>query len=331
MSTRTPAPKGVVVFVYDDAIEPSREGAVHEKLLRAHPSLDDAAADDVAALMSFAIASRSIANGFGIDAADADAAAAADASSSSPSSPSGFCVAKTSRARVATLDIERGGAVAGARLDVDAFPDVACTDRDVARALEGVKDAYTRAMTRDGASVARDDEDARDAATREAVERGVADFARLASPTSCGDDDVNDDDDDAANANASVQGAFESHAVFYAVERVGEEACALDLRRVRGASSTQSRAAESSSSLDARTASTLARVRRDVERDGRDGVKHVFVKPAHEAWVCASASDGSRAYVVVEDSSDTLLRAVRQAKTFAEAKFPAIANAYDVA
>jgi len=60
-------------------------------------------------------------------------------------------------------------------------------------------------------------------------------------------------------------------------------------------------------------------------------VKMVYVKPAHNAWVCASAtSRDERAYIVVEDSSDTLLRVVKSAKAFAEQHLRDAPDAFNV-
>jgi len=310
-------PRGVVLFAYDDAIEPAREGAIHEKLLRAFPR-DGAALDDdaVSSLIGFAIASRSIARGFGVD------------DESTSTSMSSFCVAKTANVRIATLELTREGVAAGARLDVKAFPDVMYTDRDISRVLERVKSTYLRALNDASASGDGGDDVVRDEAVREALERGVADFAQLGARVSENTSTTRTDGGEAPHA--CVPGAFESNTTLYAVEDVGNEGYALELQPARGDSASS--AAAKSSSLDARTASTLTRLRRDVEQNGGDdAVKNVFVKPAHEAWVCASTSEGKRAYVVVEETSDTLLRAIRQAKTFAEAKFPALSNAYDVA
>jgi len=83
--------------------------------------------------------------------------------------------------------------------------------------------------------------------------------------------------------------------------------------------------------MDPRTASTLALLRRDVERasDG-DAIEHAYVKPGHEAWVCVSATADERRYVAIEDTSDTLLRCARRVKTFAQKSFPDASGAFDV-
>jgi len=83
--------------------------------------------------------------------------------------------------------------------------------------------------------------------------------------------------------------------------------------------------------MDARTASALALLRRDVERArGDDAIEHAYVKPGHDAWVCVSATADARRWVVMDDASDTLLRCARRVKAFARAAFPDAKGAFDV-
>ena len=115
------------------------------------------------------------------------------------------------------------------------------------------------------------------------------------------------------------QHGLESYDVLYGTEKF-DNPDALELSRV----------GEREETLDDRTASTLALLRRDLQRGAND-VKTVYVKPAHDAWVCASAtSRDERAYIVVEDSSDTLLRVVKSAKAFAEQRLRDAPDAFNV-
>jgi len=125
--------------------------------------------------------------------------------------------------------------------------------------------------------------------------------------------------DDGSEKSPKRQHGLESYDVLYGTEKF-DNPDALEL----------SRAGEREETLDDRTASTLALLRRDLQRGAND-VKTVYVKPAHNAWVCASAtSRDERAYIVVEDSSDTLLRVVKSAKAFAEQHLRDAPDAFNV-
>ena len=130
----------------------------------------------------------------------------------------------------------------------------------------------------------------------------------------------------AAAAAAEDEGAtsrgLDKYAVFYGRERARNEG---------GLELTTAAPAGARTEMDPRTASTLALLRRDVERasDG-DAIEHAYVKPGHEAWVCVSATADERRYVAIEDTSDTLLRCARRVKTFAQKSFPDASGAFDV-
>ena len=125
--------------------------------------------------------------------------------------------------------------------------------------------------------------------------------------------------DDGNEKSPKRRHGLESYDVLYGTEKF-DNPDALELSRV----------GEREETLDDRTASTLALLRRDLQRGAND-VKTVYVKPAHNAWVCASAtSRDERAYIVVEDSSDTLLRVVKSAKAFAEQRLRDAPDAFNV-
>ena len=285
----TPILMSALAFAFDDAIEPSTEGALCDKLLALSAASTTTARatsrEDVSALIGFALASRSIAMAFDDDASAAtegtSVTACGDARVACARSASGIYACARGRGwndgamRATAREMLRRGAAA---LASGAAPSVAWADATAA----GVA-----AMDRRGVDVT------------------------VAAATT-----------EAAAAETEAEDAFDARAVFYAVADADDDG---DLKIVRAARPRSMR-----TEMDGRTASTLARLREDVESEETNAIEHAFVKPGHEAWVCASATDGKRAYVVVEDTSDTLLRAVRSAKAFAKKSFPDASSAFDL-
>lgn len=295
----------------DDDIAPAREGETHEKVLasssrasRARDGAEGAAASRaLSELVGFVLASRSIARAFAPrDASDEDALE--------------FSVARTRGARVASVRARGTNSYACARVDEGAAPRWSTSDGELRAMLARVVEAYEEGVRTNGA--AADDRIAR----REAWTRAVA---TATAPRR------------AANANANASGAaaaaaaedegatsrgLDKYAVFYGRERARNEG---------GLELTTAAPAGARTEMDPRTASTLALLRRDVERasDG-DAIEHAYVKPGHEAWVCVSATADERRYVAIEDTSDTLLRCARRVKTFAQKSFPDASGAFDV-
>lgn len=304
--------RDVVVVAFDDDIAPAREGETHEKVLasssrasRARDGAEGAAASRaLSELVGFVLASRSIARAFAPrDASDEDALE--------------FSVARTRGARVASVRARGTNSYACARVDEGAAPRWSTSDGELRAMLARVVEAYEEGVRTNGA--AADDRIAR----REAWTRAVA--TATEAPRR------------AANANANASGAaaaaaaedegatsrgLDKYAVFYGRERARNEG---------GLELTTAAPAGARTEMDPRTASTLALLRRDVERasDG-DAIEHAYVKPGHEAWVCVSATADERRYVAIEDTSDTLLRCARRVKTFAQKSFPDASGAFDV-
>jgi hypothetical protein len=247
------------------------------------------------------LASRSIARAFAPrDASDEDALE--------------FSVARTRGARVASVRARGTNSYACARVDEGAAPRWSTSDGELRAMLARVVEAYEEGVRTNGA--AADDRIAR----REAWTRAVATATaprRAANANASGA---------AAAAAAEDEGAtsrgLDKYAVFYGRERARNEG---------GLELTTAAPAGARTEMDPRTASTLALLRRDVERasDG-DAIEHAYVKPGHEAWVCVSATADERRYVAIEDTSDTLLRCARRVKTFAQKSFPDASGAFDV-
>jgi hypothetical protein len=205
-----------------------------------------------------------------------------------------FSVARTRGARVASVRARGTNSYACARVDEGAAPRWSTSDGELRAMLARVVEAYEEGVRTNGA--AADDRIAR----REAWTRAAA-----------------ADEDEGATSRG-----LDKYAVFYGRERARNEG---------GLELTTAAPAGARTEMDPRTASTLALLRRDVERasDG-DAIEHAYVKPGHEAWVCVSATADERRYVAIEDTSDTLLRCARRVKTFAQKSFPDASGAFDV-
>lgn len=300
--------RDVVVVAFDDDIAPAREGETHEKVLasssraaRARDGAEGAAASRaLSELVGFVLASRSIARAFAPrDASDEDALE--------------FSVARTRGARVASVRARGTNSYACARVDEGAAPRWSTSDGELRAMLARVVEAYEEGVRTNGA--AADDRIARREAWTRAVATATEAPRRAANASGA-----------AAAAAAEDEGAtsrgLDKYAVFYGRERARNEG---------GLELTTAAPAGARTEMDPRTASTLALLRRDVERasDG-DAIEHAYVKPGHEAWVCVSATADERRYVAIEDTSDTLLRCARRVKTFAQKSFPDASGAFDV-
>jgi len=283
----------VVVLAFDDAIAPSSEGATHEKVLGvAREPAREVSSAETSALVGFALAFPTFAKTFGGDARVSD-----DANARARVGGVETSVARCADARFACARAREGSVWACARASEAA----AATWRRSDEALR----TCVRTVVLEGERLMRLGE-SRAVAWECAVRAGL-EALREEEAGASGEATAPDEAD-----------GFEKYVAFYGVESEGENG-ALRMRRVASESSKRVH-------MDARTVSTLAQLRRDLRSEFSDDVEHVFIKPGHEAWVCAGSRDGERAYIVVEDTSDTLLRAVKGAKTFAEKAFPGAFN-----
>jgi hypothetical protein len=135
---------------------------------------------------------------------------------------------------------------------------------------------------------------------------------------------------------------LESYTVFFGAERASHDGpLELTVAAKGGLPQKSTNGRVPVAALDARTASTLAMLRRDIGRDvaySDNALESVFIKPRHDAWVCASVAreedgtgDNYASYVVIDDNADTLLKVVRSVKTFASAAIPDLDDAaFDV-
>ena len=292
---------GLVVVAYDDAIAPTRdEGALHEKIIAQHPKVDASRALDSDALsefVGFASAATRIAGAFAVDdGGDGDDRTRGDGRGSGLRD---FCVTRSTRGRWVSARVVGTTITCAARASETRAPRWKYSDEDLKAMLARVVATYEACVSSEGKDVATDRIASREAWTR-AME--TAEEALRASAETTASED--------AGGQRKRRG-FEKYPTFHGTERIGGALDALSLT-----------SSAKNAVMDARTASTLAMLRRDVSPGGDgDDVKHAYVKPGHDAWVCVSAGKDERAYVVVENTKDTLLRAVRDASGFSEDAF----------
>ena len=318
----------VLVAAYDESITPSSEGALRERALAVHPPTVEGETLDC--WFGFVSASRTISGAFGSPTASTRATTETETTTTTTRAIFAPCVARSSGWVMASGRV-RGtdGTYACARASETEAPSGRVSDREMVAMLERVA-----RVALDGLETMRecggdDTEESVREVWRRAVEMGgealrpaamcrakeeeeeETSSATKKSPGNAGDD--------GNEKSPKRRHGLESYDVLYGTEKF-DNPDALEL----------SRAGEREETLDDRTASTLALLRRDLQRGAND-VKTVYVKPAHDAWVCASAtSRDERAYIVVEDSSDTLLRVVKSAKAFAEQRLRDAPDAFNV-
>ena len=319
----------VLVAAYDESITPSTEGALRERALAVHPPTVAGATLD--GWFGFVSASRTIADAFG--APVASTRATTETETTTTRAIIAPCVARSSGWVMASGRV-RGtdGTYACARASEDEAPSGRVSDREMVAMLERVaRVALDGLETVRGGGGSDDTEQSVREVWRRAVEMGGE---ALRPAAMCRAKEVTEEEETLSATKKSLGNAvddgnekspkqqrhgLESYDVLYGTEKF-DNPDALEL----------SRAGEREETLDDRTASTLALLRRDLQRGAND-VKMVYVKPAHNAWVCASAtSRDERAYIVVEDSSDTLLRVVKSAKAFAERHLRDAPDAFNV-
>lgn len=312
------ASRSIALFAYDRALERSSEDAMEDIVIAYVHDGPACAPREVASVVSAALASRAlVANVTSArerDRVDDDASDDANARCAMSS-----CTSSSSTWTIATLEIVRGTFGVGARVARRDAATLADVDLALIRAMTSCARAIGSRYARDGIGWSTD----RRSGVREALENAREAFER--------ERELGSNASSVRSSNASApdvdgEHPFAGQVAFYAEEDVERRIDALtwvvdDQRKEKTKGGK--------AMMDARTTATAARARRDFSRIGSD-VRDVFVKPAHEAWVCATTCEGKRLYVAVEETSDTLLRAVRQAKTFANAKFPAYPNAFDV-
>ena len=283
-----PARPRLLVLAFDDARESGAADETRDRVLGVATSADEGArAEETRAVIGFARAFPTFARAFG-DASDA----VTDARGSDGRAGTETAVAWCADARFARARSADGSVGACAR----------ASGAEAARRSDEALRACVRTVVREGERLLASGESGAVAWER-AARAGLE--ALLEEEAGGG----------VGGAAAGEAEGFEKGVAFYAVEgEDGDEG----LRMRRAASESSKRV-----DVDPRTASTLARLRRDVRRArAEDVVEHAFIKPGHEAWVCVGSRDGEHAYIVVEDTSDTLLRAVKGAKKFAEKAFP---------
>ena len=317
----------VLVAAYDESIEPSTEGALRERALAVHPPTVAGATLDC--WFGFVSASRTIADAFGAPVATTTTATTeTEAETRAIIAP---CIARSSGWVMASGRV-RGtdGTYACARASEDEAPSGRVSDREMVAMLERVARVALDGLETVSGGGGNDTESVREV-WRRAVEMG-GEALRPAAMCRAKEEEEEEEtlsatkkppgnagDDGNEKSPKQQRHGLESYDVLYGTEKF-DNPDALEL----------SRAGEREETLDDRTASTLALLRRDLQRGAND-VKTVYVKPAHNAWVCASAtSRDERAYIVVEDSSDTLLRVVKSAKAFAEQHLRDAPDAFNV-
>lgn len=296
----------MVVIAYDDAVTPTRdEGALHEKVIAQYPKSDAPRAPDADALsefVGFCSAATTIAGAFGVDdGGDADDRKHGGHGRGSATTMTlrDFCVTRSTRGRCVSARVVGTTITCAARASETRAPRWKYSDEDLKGMLARVVATYETCVSSEGKDGTKDRIAAREAWTRalETVEEAL----RASAETTASED---------ATGERTRRG-FEKYPTFHGTERVGD---ALDVLSLTSS--------KKNGAMDARTASTLALLRRDVSAGGDgDDIKHAYVKPGHDAWVCVSAGKDERAYVVVENTKDTLLRAVRDASEFGEDAF----------
>ena len=295
---------GLVVIAYDDAVTPTRdEGALHEKVIAQYPNADAPRAPDADALsefVGFASAAATIAGAFGDDdGGDVDDRKHGNGRGSATTTLRDFCVTRLTRGRCVSARVVGTTITCAARASETRAPRWKYSDEDLKAMLARVVATYETCVSSEGKCETMDRIAVREAWTR-ALE--TAEEALRASAETTASEDA---------TGERTRRGFEKYPTFHGTERVGD---ALDVLSLTSS--------KKSGAMDARTASTLGLLRRDVSAGGDgDDVKHAYVKPGHDAWVCVSASKDERAYVVVENTKDTLLRAVRDASEFGEDAF----------
>ena len=316
----------VLVAAYDESITPSTEGALRERALAVHPPTVAGATLD--GWFGFVSASRTISDAFGSPVASTSAETEAETTRAIIAP----CVARSNGWVMASGRV-RGtvGTYACARASEDEAPSGRVSDREMVAMLERVARVALDGLETVRGGGGGDTEQSVREVWRRAVEMGgealrpaamcrakeVTEEEETLSATKKPPGNAGDDGNE--KSPKQQQHGLESYDVLYGTEKF-DNPDALEL----------SRAGEREETLDDRTASTLALLRRDLQRGAND-VKTVYVKPAHNAWVCASAtSRDERAYIVVEDSSDTLLRVVKSAKAFAEQRLRDAPDAFNV-
>ena len=313
-------PPMVLVAAYDESIEPSTEGALRERALAVYPTTVDGATLD--GWIGFVSASRTIPDAFG---APEIASTTTTTDATTTRAILAPCIARSNGWVMASGRV-RGtvGTYVCARASEEEAPRGRASDRGMVAMLErvgsvgldgleavndvdieAVREVWRRAVGMGGEAL-------RPASTRRSAEEEEEEI--LGKKESSGNA-VGDGNEKPPNQQHH---GLENYDVFYGREKL-DNADALEFLR-----------AGERETLDDRTASTLAMLRRDLQRGAND-VKSVYIKPAHNAWVCASAtSRDERAYIVVEDSSDTLLRVVKSAKAFAEEHLKDAPDAFNV-
>jgi len=315
----------VLVAAYDESITPSIEGALRERALAVHPPTVEGATLD--GWFGFVSASRTISDAFGSPVASTRATT--EAETETTRAIIAPCVARSSGWVMASGRV-RGtvGTYACARASEAEAPSGRVSDREMVAMLERVARVALDGLETVSGGGGNDTECVREV-WRRAVEMGGEALRPAAicrakeeeeeETLSATKKSLGNAGDDGNEKSPKQRHGLESYDVLYGTEKF-DNPDALEL----------SRAGEREETLDDRTASTLALLRRDLQRGAND-VKMVYVKPAHNAWVCASAtSRDERAYIVVEDSSDTLLRVVKSAKAFAEQHFRDAPDAFNV-
>ena len=317
----------VLVAAYDESITPSTEGALRERALAVHPPTVAGATLD--GWFGFVSASRTIADAFG--APVASTRATTETETTTTRAIIAPCVARSNGWVMASGRV-RGtvGTYACARASEAEAPSGRVSDREMVAMLERVARVALDGLETVRGGGGNDTEQSVREVWRRAVEMG-GEALRPAAMCRAKEEEEEEETlsatkkppgnagDDGNEKSPKQRHGLESYDVLYGTEKF-DNPDALEL----------SRAGEREETLDDRTASTLALLRRDLQRGAND-VKTVYVKPAHNAWVCASAtSRDERAYIVVEDSSDTLLRVVKSAKAFAEQRLRDAPDAFNV-
>ena len=314
----------VLVAAYDESIEPSTEGALRERALAVYPATVDGATLD--GWIGFVSASRTIPDAFGAPEI-ASTTTTTDATNATRTilAP---CIARSNGWVMASGRV-RGtvGTYVCARASEEEAPRGRASDREMVAMLERVGRVGLDGLETVNGGGGNDVEAVREV-WRRAVEMGGEALRPAATRRSAEEEEEKTLGKKESSGNAVGDGndkppnqhhhGLENYDVFYGREKL-DNADALEFLR-----------AGERETLDDRTASTLAMLRRDLQRSAND-VKSVYIKPAHNAWVCASAtSRDERAYIVVEDSSDTLLRVVKSAKAFAEEHLKDAPDAFNV-
>lgn len=310
----------VLVAAYDESIEPSVEGALRERALAVYPTTLDGATLD--GWIGFVSASRTIPDAFGAPIAPSTDAETTETTTRAIIAP---CIARSNGWVMASGRV-RGtvGTYVCARASEEEAPRGQASDREMVAMLERVGRVGLDGLETINGGGGGNDIEAVRGVWRRAVEMGGEALRPAATRRSAEEEETLGKKESSGNAvgdgneKPPNHHGLESYDVFYGREKL-DNAGALEFSR-----------AGERETLDDRTASTLAMLRRDLQRSAND-VKSVYIKPAHNAWVCASAtSRDERAYIVVEDSSDTLLRVVKNAKAFAEEHLREAPDAFNI-